>query len=173
MKIITKSAITIGVIAVIFTFLLCRPASAELKIGYVDFIKVFNNYEKTIQLEQELEKKREEKQQEREKLVDEIRKLKEEMELLSEEGRKKKQAEMNEKLKKLQEFDRQASKNLLKEKDDAAREIIEEFDALIKQIGKEDGYNFILNERFILYGEDQYDLTDRVLETLNKKYKSR
>ena len=73
----------------------------------------------------------------------------------------------------MQEFDKEVSKELLKEKDDAAKEIIKEFDEVIKEIAKKDGYTFIFNQRFILYGDNAYDLTEKVLNALNKQYKGR
>lgn len=142
---------------------------AEYKFGYVDINKIFNNYQKTIEADKALEKKQEEKQKEREKLVSEIRRLKDEMELLSDEKKKEKQEKINQNIKELQEFDRQTRNELLKQRDDAAKEIIEELDKVIKEIGKKEGYTFIFNERFILYGEETYDLTDKVLKMLNKK----
>jgi len=142
---------------------------AEYKFGYVDINKVFNNYQKTIEADKALEKEQEKKQKEREKLISEIRKLKDEMELLSDEKKKEKQEQINRNIKELQEFDRQTRNELLKQRDDAAKEIIEELDKVIKEIGRKEGYTFIFNERFILYGEETHDLTDKVLKILNKK----
>ncbi len=146
---------------------------AEVKFGYVDFIRVFNNYKKTVKAEEKLGKKGEKKQIEREKLVSQIKKIKDQIEISSEKEKEKKKKDIAEKIKKLQEFDKKVSKELLKEKDDAAKEIIKEFDEVIKEIAKKDGYTFIFNQRFILYGDSGYDLTEKVLNTLNKQYKGR
>lgn len=168
-----KTGITIVAICLISIFLVRDFSFAEVKFGYVDLNKIFNNYRKTIKADEELEKIQEKKQKEREKLVSQVRKLKDEMELLSDEGKKKKQQEINQKIKELQEFDRDTRNKLLKKRDDAAKEIIDELDIVIKDMGKKEGYTFIFNERFILYGDKSYDLTDKVLKTLNKRYKDR
>jgi outer membrane protein len=163
-----------GVSFVIFIMLaiVCTSISyAEIKFAYVDFVKVFNNYKKTISTEKELEKKGEKKQKEHDKMVTQIRKLKDKFELASDAEKDKIQSQINEKIRELQTFDQEASKELLKEKDDAAKEIIKEFDELVKEIGEQEGYTLIFNERMILYGQNSYDLTDRVLDELNKRCK--
>lgn len=156
------------IITMMFVFLFANAVSAEIKFGYVDFVKVFNNYKKTIEAEKDLEKKGEKKQKERDKKVTQIRKLRDKFELASDVEKNKIQSEINGKIKELQAFDQKASKELLKEKDDAAKEIIKEFDELVKKIGKKEEYTIIFNERMILYGQDSYDLTDRILSELNK-----
>jgi outer membrane protein len=161
-------AVAIGIF-LITIFLFNSVSYAEVKFGYVDFVQVFNNYKKTIEAEKELEKKGEKKQKERERMVTQIRKLKDKFELASENEKENIQKDINEKIKELQEFDQKTSKELLKEKDDIAKEIIKEFDALVKEIGEKEGYTVIFNERMILYGEESYDITDKVLEELNKR----
>ena len=159
------------IILIMFTFLLTSVSYAEIKFGYVDFVKVFNNYKKTISTEKDLEKKGEKKQKEHDKMVTQVRKLKDKFELASDAEKDKLQNQINEKIRELQAFDQEASKELLKEKDDAAKEIIKEFDELVKEIGKKEGYTLIFNERMILYGQDSYDLTENVLNELNKRCK--
>ena len=159
------------IILIMFSFLLTSVSYAEIKFGYVDFVKVFNNYKKTISTEKDLEKKGEKKQKEHDKMVTQVRKLKDKFEIASDAEKEKIQNQINEKIKELQAFDQEASKELLKEKDDAAKEIIKEFDALVKKMGEEEGYTVIFNERMILYGQDGYDLTDKVLNELNKRCK--
>lgn len=164
---------TVFALFLTFTFIMEIPVFAEVKFGYVDFVRVFNNYKKTVKVEEGLEKKGEKKQKERDELVAKIRKLKDEIELLSDEAKKDKKEEFDKKVKELQEFTSKSSKELLKEKDDAAREIIEEFDKVVKELGKKEDYTFIFDQRTILYGGKAYDLTDEVLKALNKGYKDK
>ncbi len=169
-----KTVRTIGInfiILTMFIFLFANTVYAEMKFGYVNFVKVFNNYKKTIETEKDLEKKGEKKQKERDRRVTQIRKLRDKFELASDTEKEKIQSQINGKIKELQAFDQKASKELLKEKDDAAKEIIKEFDVLVKEIGKKEEYTIIFNERMILYGQDSYDLTDRILNELNKRCK--
>lgn len=164
-----KIGMIIVIICLISIFLVKDFSFAEVKFGYVDLNKIFNKYKKTIKADDELEKIQEKKQKKREKLVSRIRKLKDEMELLSDEAKKEKQENINQKIKELQEFDRDARNELLKKRDDAAKEIINELDLAIKNIGKKESYTFIFNEKSILYSDKSHDLTDTLLKILNKR----
>lgn len=140
------------------------------KIGYVDVAKVFDEYGKTKDSDKMLEDKGSKKQTERDKMVEEVRKLKDELELLSDKGKEEKQIQIDEKIKKLQDFDRQTRDDLRRERDTAAREIFKEIEKVIQGIGEKEGYNIIINERALVYATKDANLTDKVLEALNKQY---
>jgi Skp family chaperone for outer membrane proteins len=144
-------------------------AAAE-KIGYMDFAKVFDEYNKTKDFDKQLEAKGTAKQGERDKLVTEIKKLKDEADLASDKDRAKKQAVVDDKIKKLGEFDRDSREALRKERDDMARAIFKEIKEVVDDIGKKEGYKYIIDSRMVLYGNASDDLTDRVLKILNDKY---
>lgn len=146
-------------------------AVATMKIGMVDVARVFDEYQRTKDEDRKLEEKANRKQAEREKMVEEIRKLKEELELLSEKGREEKQVAIDEKIKRLQDFDRSAGDELRKERDLTAREILKEIQTVLKDIGQKEGFTVIMDERMTVYGDKEVSLTDRVLEGLNAKYK--
>ena len=150
-----------------------RPAlaAAAPKIGMVEISRVFDEYQKTKDQDRALEDKQNRKQAEREKMVDEVKKLKEEMELLSEKGREDKQVVYEEKLKKLQDFDRAAGDELRRERDLMGREIFKEITAAIKDLGQKEGFTVVLDERAAIYSDKEVDLTDRILDSLNKSYK--
>lgn len=163
------------VLSVALAFLLVGSvngfAAAAMKIGMVDVARVFDEYQRTKDEDRKLEEKANRKQAEREKMVEEIRKLKEELELLSEKGREEKQVAIDEKIKKLQDFDRSAGDELRKERDLTAREILKEIQTVLKDIGQKEGFTVIMDERMTVYGDKEVSLTDRVLEGLNGKYK--
>ena len=49
--------------------------------------------------------------------------------------------------------------------------ILKEIETLIKEIGKDGGYNLILEKRLVtLYVDPSYDLTEAVIQTLNERY---
>lgn len=141
------------------------------KIGYVDVAKIFDEYKKTQDLDKILEDKSSRKQVQRDKMVKDIRKLKDESELMSETAREQKQDEIDAKIKKLQNFDRDARDELKRERDKMARDILKEIDVTIQDLGKKEGYTVILNERMLLYYDQVNSLTDRVLNSLNRRYK--
>lgn len=144
--------------------------AAEGKIVYMDLGKVFDEYNKTKDLDKQLEAKSSAKQGERDKLVAEIKKIKDELDLAADKDKAKKQAAVEEKLKKLQDFDRDSRDGLRKDRDDMARTILKEIKDSIDEIAKKEGYAYILDSRAVLFGGDANNLTDRVIKILNDKY---
>lgn len=148
----------------------CLSVSAEeIKIGYINLAKTFDEYEKTKQYDKSLEKKGDKQEKTRQKLVDEIKKLKDEMVLLSDKGKEEKQTIIDEKIKKLQEFDKETRDELRRERDDMVRDILREIDKVIQDYGKKKGYTVILNDRMLVYGNEAIDITGDIIDILNKK----
>jgi len=151
--------------------LFIMPAFAlEVKIGYLDVAKVFDEYKKTKEQDVILESQAKSKQSERDKMVSEITRLRDEMELLSEKGKKDKQVVIEEKVKKLQEFDNVVRGDLRKKRDDVVADILKEIDAVVQGYGKKQGFDMILNDKVIIYKKDALNVTDDILKTLNAQY---
>lgn len=154
-------------------FLMVNPACAEdYKIAFVDVAKVFDSYEKTKERDAALAAEGEAKQRERDEKVTEIRRLKDELELLSDSGKDEKQALIDEKIKELQDFDMEARRELATKREDIVKDIFEDIDVVVREFGEKNKYDFIFNERVMLFHEDKYDITDNILRELNKRYKS-
>ncbi|KPK41496.1 MAG: hypothetical protein AMJ78_05385 [Omnitrophica WOR_2 bacterium SM23_29] len=147
--------------------------AAGEKIAYIDFAKVFDDYNKTKDFDKQLEDKGNAKQSQRDKLVAEIKKLKSEMDLMSEKGKEGKQAAIDEKFKNLQDFDRETKDALRKERDDMLRQILKEIKDVVEDFGKKEGYFLILDGRAILYGKEGDNLTNKILKILNDRYGKR
>jgi outer membrane protein len=147
-------------------------AADGLNIGYLDVAKAFDEYKRTKDQDAALEKETKVKQAERDKLVSEITRLRDEMELLSEKGKQDKQAVIDEKVKKLQEFDRVARNDLKKKRDEMVAGILKEIDKAVQDYGSKEGYDMILNDKVIVYKKDALDVTDAILKTLNGQYSS-
>jgi outer membrane protein len=161
----------VALVAVVFAvsmFAVQAAYAKEYKMGYVDLARVFDEYKKTKESEKSLEDKGKVKEAERKKLVDELRKLKDEQALLSEKAKGDKQKVIDEKIQALQEFDKKAQGELMKERNDLLGGIMKDIEKVIALYAKEAGYDFILNSRTLLYGGDQYDVTNEVLTRLNK-----
>ncbi|MBU4488237.1 MAG: OmpH family outer membrane protein [Candidatus Omnitrophica bacterium] len=152
-----------------FIFFQAAPVLAkDIKIGYVSLGKAFDEYGKTKEADAVLEKKSNEKEKEREKMVNEISKLRDELELLNEKSKKDKQVVIDDKLKKLQEFVNATREELAKERDEMVKDIVREIDKVIQDYGKANGYTVILNDRVLVYGEDALDVTQDIVDILNK-----
>lgn len=143
------------------------------KIGYIELSKIFDEYRKTQDSSKALDEERKEKQAEMEKMVAGLNRLKDELGLLSEAGKKKKQAEIDEKTKKLSEFERESRVELGSKRNAMMREILEEIDGVISEYGKAKNYDLILDDRFLLYHNESMDLTNETIKILNSKYKGK
>jgi len=153
----------------LFVSPVCEKAFAkEIKIGYVDLAKVFEEYKKTKDSEKTLEEKGKAKEAERAKMIDEIKKLKDEQALLSEKAKTEKQGPIDTKIKALQEYDTTTRNALVKERNDALGGIMKDIEKVVNDYAKASGYDYVLNSRMLLYGSDQYDLTAEILSRLNK-----
>lgn len=168
MKISKLILATLVLLTIAFVHLPSSNAE-ETKIGYINLGRILDRYEKTEKSEKSLEKKLDQKQQEREKLVDEIKKLKDEIVLLSAKGKQEKQSAIDEKIKNLQEFDRELRNELQQERDEALRDILREIDRVIQDFGRNNGYTVILNDRVLVYGDETIEITQDIIDILNKK----
>ena len=162
--------ITAVLVLVLMAAGLIAPAafSQDVKIGYVDLRRAFYEYDKTKTLEEELEALTEDTQDKRTKMIEEITKMRDEAALMSDDAKKKKQRMIDAKLAELQEFDRDARANILNKKNDMFRVVIEDIQAVVEKMGKEGGYDYILDSRQLMYTNENFDLTDEVLKRLNK-----
>ena len=149
------------------------PALAdETKIAYVDLGRAFDGYDKTKQLDKQLEEKSSAKSAEREHIVGEIRKMKDELELMSEKGREDRQGAIDDKIHSLQEFDRTTREALKTERDEMVKTILKEIEAVVQTYAQQHSYAFVLSDRAILYAGKSSDITDQIIATLNSPGKS-
>ena len=145
-------------------------SAADQKIGYVDLAHIFDDYQKTKDFDKTLETKGNEKQADRDKMVNEVKKMRDEAELLSSKAKDDKQAAIDEKIKVLQEFDRNTRDALRKERDTMVQDILKEIEGVIQSFGKSQGYSFIFNDRVLVYKGEGSDLTAQVTKALNDSY---
>ncbi len=154
----------------VFVFPALNGYAAGEKIGYVDMAKVFDDYLKTKDFDKALESKGSTKRSEREKMVNEVKKLRDEAELLSAAAKDDKQAQIDEKIKSLQEFDRDTRSVLGKERDNMVRDILKEIEVVIQDFGKAQGYSFIFYDRALAYKGESSNITSQVIKVLNDSY---
>jgi outer membrane protein len=161
--------------AILWAIVLVCPAAwaEELKIAYVDMGKLFDNYERTKTSEAVLEKKGKQKEAELEGRVNELKKLRESLELLNDKAREAKAREIEAKADELKRFRTNTARDLRQERDEMAQRILQEIQAVVTDYGKTNGFSMILDERTMLYGRPTYDATDEVLALLNSRYKAK
>ena len=158
-------------VAVIFVLAVLVPQysfAKEYKIAYVDLAKVFDEYSKTKEADKALEEKGKSKEADRKKLVDDIRKLRDEQALLSDKAKAEKQPAIDAKIKQLQDFDRSARDEIIKQRNDSVGNILKDIEKDVTYYSKQEGYDVIFNSRMLLYGNETMDLTPEILKRLNK-----
>lgn len=160
-------------------------AALDVKIGYVNLERIFQEYEKTKELEARLELENEADQRvlsERRQLIEkEMDELKEELEMqglmLSESAKQEKQAEIERRVEELDEFSRYIEqRNIEREAkytDDILKDLQLKLPLIIKSIAEKEGYRFIFDLRSLFYvtPEKEFDLTDKVIAQLNEEYR--
>lgn len=144
---------------------------AAEKVGFVNMGKLFDNYEKTIQEDKALAEKGAQKTTEREVMVQEVRRLKDELAILSNENKEEKQVAIDERLRELQDFDRTARLELEKERKRVFREVLNDIEAVINEYGGKNSFQFIFHDSALLYKTDKLDVTEDILAELNNRFR--
>ena len=160
-------------VLVMITAVSLTSFSKDLKIGYVDIFKVFNEYEKTKEYDSKLEKKKERAEKELDSKKETITKLQNKMSLLKEKDQKKEQKKISKEVKAYRELEREAFTDIKKERDTKMKDIVEDINKVINNYAKENGFDLIINETSVLYGDKIMDITSDILKISNKRYKKK
>ncbi|MFH1855779.1 MAG: OmpH family outer membrane protein [Candidatus Omnitrophota bacterium] len=169
----TKKFLMMFLAIIALSFFCSSLAMGANKVGYIDLGKVFDDYQKAKDFDTVLEKEKQEMQTKRDQMVADIRKLKDGLELLNEEAKAKKQEGIDQKIKDLQDFDREVSTELKQKYDSKVREILKEIDNTIKEYGAKEKFDIIFDDRALLYGDESMDATSPILKILNANYKGK
>lgn len=143
----------------------------ELKVAYVDLSRLFDNYTKTKEYDATLQKEAEGFQKERDGMINKIRDSQGKLAVLKEDEKAKLQADIDKKKGELIEYDKQKRTDLAKKRDEKVREILLEIEKIVSDLAKKEGYDFILNDRVLIYADQTQNITDKVLKALNDSYK--
>ncbi len=148
--------------------LLVGVANAAEKFAYVDLTKIFSEYSKTKEYDKVLGDKQTAYESERDKMVSEIKGFQDKMNLLSDKEKAAKKGDLENKVKNLQEFDRQKQGDLRKEQDERMKELLKDINDAIKQYAEKEGYIMVFNDRVLVYQDKSLDITAKVIEIVNK-----
>ncbi|PIQ83645.1 MAG: hypothetical protein COV75_06370 [Candidatus Omnitrophica bacterium CG11_big_fil_rev_8_21_14_0_20_63_9] len=168
----TRRMFQVGFWGVLAVLMACHVAAAqEMKVGYVRLTDLFNNYERTKLSESTLEKKGKQKDTELQGRINELKKLRESLELLSDQAREAKAREVEQKQDELQRFRTNTLRDLKRDRDKEANAIFGDIQKAVEEFAKANGFSMILKEeQVLLYGTPTYDVTDAILKTLNGRY---
>jgi outer membrane protein len=145
-------------------------SAKDLKIAYVDLSRVFDNYQKTKEFDAVLQKEGEAFQKDRDAMIVKIRDAQSKLDLMKDSEKTKMQADIEKQKNDVVAFDKQKRSELAKRRDDKVREILQEIEKIVSGIAKRDGYTLVLNDRVMIYGEPELNITEEVMKTLNDSY---
>ncbi|MFH2138437.1 MAG: OmpH family outer membrane protein [Candidatus Omnitrophota bacterium] len=137
--------------------------AGDLTIGYISLSNVFKDYKKVEDSNAKLEER---KNQVKAKLT-EMQDLKKNYDSLSEKGKK----ELEDKLMAKQEDIRKDTLEVRKDEDRVLREILQDIEKAAGDLRKDRKLTYILDDRLIIAGPDDMDVTGDIVKILNERYK--
>lgn len=166
------------IIAVLAVMVMSTLASAQLKIAYINSEKIKAEYKEAQDAETKIAEINAQWEKEAMDKQKEIQALQEQLEsqslLLSEEKKREKYQELQNMAMSFEQFKQQKwgqRGEINTRLEELWKPIQDKIFAQINQIGEDEGYDYIFDSALnvILYiGKGQTDLTDRVIEELNK-----
>ena len=162
--------IVLMMFAVILFSTIGAYAQAAPKIGYVDLSRLFDEYGKTKDYDTVLEQQNKVYQSEREKKLAAIKDAQGKIPLLKDAEKTKLEQQMEKDRSNLLEFDRQQQTELKKQRDEKIREILLEIEKVVKTYAEKEKFSLILNDRVLIYGGQEMNITEPILKVLNEGY---
>lgn len=167
----------IGIVILVGGWFTGSVWSAELKVGCVDIHKAMNECQAGIEAKKEIAKEMEKLQKlfgERQKEVQAMREsLDKQAPMLKPEARAAKEKEFQTKLRDYERWLEDNQKEIQQKGLEMERTIAQGLQQVIKKIGEEEGYTFVLdkNENIVLFSSKAIDITDRVIKAFDAQKK--
>lgn len=165
-----SSVFLLGLTLIILTATNGAFAAAD-KFAYVDLSRIFSEYGKTKEYDKVLADKEQAYNSERTKKINDIKQFQDKINLLSDKEKEAKKGDLENKIKNLQEFDRQQQTDLRKDQGDKMKELLKDIENAVKQYAEKEGYTMVFNDRVLIYQAKDMDITDKVVAILSKSYK--
>jgi outer membrane protein len=159
------------------------PASAisllaqDVKIGYIDSIKIFAEYRETQEAERLYRQEVDQWTAQKQRMEQEIVKLRDELQaqslMLSEEKKAEKKLELDRKMVEYEQFMEETFGDdglAARRNKELTQPIVEKINRILEDLGKEQGYTIVFDvaNANIVYADKALDLTDAVLAKLNE-----
>jgi outer membrane protein len=161
---------------VILTLWASNGISSEFDIGLVDTQSVFECHPETQTAKEVLEEELLKVQNIINAKIEEIKQLKEQLEtnlLLAEEEKEKQKRIINQKIVEVKEYEEKATTELKNKEKEMTKEIINDIYNAISYVAKEKGLKLILEKDTTLYAIEGLDITDEVINALQKQIKEK
>ncbi len=173
---ITKMYLLVAVVS-LFVFAGWSNSYAQLKIRYINSQRILSEYPEAQEVQKKLDEIRAGYEKEYNQMLQEYENLVKEIEnqslLLSPEKKAQKEQQAQDLAMKIEQYRNQKlgpqgefyQKNM-----ELTQPLYDKIDQIIQKISDEEEYDFVLDvvQGVVLYAKPQYDITNRVLEELNR-----
>jgi outer membrane protein len=172
---------TVIVLALCMLMAAAVPANAEIKIGYIDTVKIFANFKETIEAEEVYKKEVEAWKKQAEEMEADLARMREEIQsqslMLSAEKLEEKKLVFDQGMKDYQKY----MQDIFGETGEAARRnkeltepIVEKINGIIDIYAREEGYTLVLDssQGVIVYADKEIDITDIIIARLDTQMES-
>lgn len=166
-----KKFVSFTFTALLFFSFAISGFSANLKMGYVDTVEVFNEYQRTKDQDELLESKKEEVQRILEEKERRLRDIQNRLEVLREDQREAERDNLQEAMEDYRQARQRELSGIQRKRDEMMREIAEDIYQVIETYAKQNNYDLIINRNSILYAPEDKDLTETILNIINREYR--
>ncbi len=165
-----RATVVYGV--VIFSLIvMVSVVNAAEKFASVNMERIANGYLKAKEYTKNLDGKEAAYTAEINKKRDEVKQLQDKMALSSDKEKEAKKTELEKKFNDLQELVRQKQADFRKETFDKTLEISKDIKNTISDYAKKEGCTLIFDAAALAYQLESMDITEKIIELLNKNYK--
>ena len=148
-------------------------AADVAKIGVIDFQKVLETSDAGKTIQTELKKENEKMAVDLQQKGGEIEKIRKRLEresmVMSKEMREEKEREQRIKVNDFKTLQKKYRAQLQKRQVQLMQQLQSTVTNITREIGKKEGYLLIMDKRGVIYAPNSIDLTDKVIQRLNKK----
>lgn len=153
--------------------ILPQTASAQSKVGYIDLQRALGMTKEGKSAKDKLQKEFDQKQKELDKVQNEVRKKKEDLEsnasMLSDETKRERAMQLQKDMYSLQQKFIQLQGELSQAEAKATKKIFDRMGPIIEAMGKELGYDMIVERSAVLFAKPDQDLTTELVKRFDKK----
>ncbi len=148
-------------------------AQSNVKVAVIDLAKVLRSYNESQKLSNQLKDEIDKKQQELNKSKTEVekfgRELSEKINSLSQKEKENRESILKTKIESLRNMELKFNQELRQMQISMQEKISDKINEATKQIAQKEGYTMVINKGMVLYNLDQSEISDKVIEILNKK----
>ncbi|SFM90962.1 OmpH family outer membrane protein [Thermodesulforhabdus norvegica] len=157
-----------------FVCLMVGQVRADVKIGFFDLDRVLRESKWGQDVQAKLKAEEEKLKAQITAKQEEFRKLREDFQkkrsIMGEEARKKKIDELRQKQEEGQRFIMESQQKMQNLGEELMKPLVEKVFEVVKELAKKEKLDFVFEARRsgLVYGEDKYDLTKKIIEMVDK-----